>query len=80
MPHYINSAILLSPAGFHEDTSLAIKTIAWLVANVASRFTTHIALPESIIDLIQKLHNDLVKLPSTRDLFTNLTEFFVGGE
>ena len=80
MPHHINSAILLSPAGFHEDTSLTIKIIAWLAAKVASRFTTHIALPEGIIDLIQKLHNDLVKLPSTRDLFTNLTEFFVGGE
>jgi hypothetical protein len=80
VPHHINSAILLSPAGFHEDTSLTIKIIAWLVAKVVSRFTSHIALPESIIDLIQKLHNDLVKLPSTRDLFTNITEFFVGGE
>ena len=80
MPHHINSAILLSPAGFHEDTSLTIKIIAWLVAKVVSQFTTHIALPEGLIDLIQKLHNDLVKLPSTRDLFTNLTEFFVGGE
>ena len=59
-PHYLNQAILLSPAGFHEETSLSIKIIAWLATNVAAKLTDHIALPDYIIDLIQKLHKDLI--------------------
>lgn len=79
-PHYVNAAVLLSPAGFHEDTSLTIKVIAWLFDKFISKTTSHIALPDLMIELVQKLHKDLTLLPATRDLITKLTEFLVGGD
>ena len=51
-PHYINHAILLSPAGFHGASSNAIKGISWFFSKIVSLFVDRIACPEEVINLV----------------------------
>lgn len=47
--HYLNSAILLSPAGFHKESSLNFRLSNWFAAKVLSNFIKCIAFPEPVI-------------------------------
>ena len=78
-PHYINEAILLSPAGFHGEKTLVFRSLYWVVLNVLSRITDSIALPTGFIEFFQKFHKDLVALPATRDLITKISMSTLGG-
>ena len=79
-PHHISHAILLSPAGFQQDTTPVIKIIAWIFSNIVAKFVDHIACPDEIINLVQKLHRDLSRFPASRLLISKIAEFLLGGK
>jgi hypothetical protein len=44
--HFINHAVLLSPAGFHSDTNNAIKATSWFFSKIVAIFVDKVACPE----------------------------------
>lgn len=79
-PHYLNKAILLSPAGIHFNVPLPVKTFGWIFTNVLNKVTDHLAVPNILIDCFSKLHTDIKSLPATSDLVTYLTSKVMGGK
>ncbi|TNV82260.1 hypothetical protein FGO68_gene16730 [Halteria grandinella] len=80
LPHYINNAILLSPAGFHHETSAYLKFYNWLGASILPFLSHSISFPTYLIELIQKVHQDLITIPATRDLCSLLAQSLLGGK
>lgn len=54
--HFLNHAILLSPAGFHSQSQLNLKFFNWLGAYILPWMSKSIAFPSVVIDVVQKLH------------------------
>lgn len=50
-PHYLTSAILLSPAGILKHSPhLVAYSFGWFFKHIVSKITDHIALPNMIIE------------------------------
>ncbi|CDW77487.1 ab-hydrolase associated lipase region containing protein [Stylonychia lemnae] len=78
-PHYLNKAILLSPAGIHSQIPLIVKTFGWIFCNIVPKFIDHLALPNVVIDCANKIHKDIKSLPASNDLVSYLTSKIMGG-
>lgn len=78
-PHYLSKAILLSPAGSHENCPLFIKVMGWSFENVIGRFIDGVGVPSFFNDLTAKLHKDFQSMPACKDLITFLTSQTVMG-
>ena len=80
-PHYLTNAILLSPAGVHTHASLTVVLFfGWFFKHIVNKFISHIAIPDIIVDFIQKIQNDISTLPACRDLITWLASTQLGGK
>eukprot|EP00698_Gefionella_okellyi_P010070 TRINITY_DN2592_c0_g1_i1.p1 TRINITY_DN2592_c0_g1~~TRINITY_DN2592_c0_g1_i1.p1 ORF type:complete len:707 (-),score=130.69 TRINITY_DN2592_c0_g1_i1:55-2175(-) len=74
IPHYVNKAVLLSPAGVHVKVPRFIKIFglpAYLISCVVSRWVHAVRFPSEVFRvLIQKLMQDVRNNPSIRDLLS----------
>ena len=78
-PHYLNHAILLSPAGIHTNAPLAVGVTGFLFKHIFARVFDHVAFPNSVVGIVQKVHRDVRSLPATRDLLTFISSQVLGG-
>lgn len=75
----MNHAILLSPAGIHNNAPFPVGLAGFLFTHVFGKIFNHVALPTPIVTAIQKIHSDVRNLPATRDLMTFISSNVVGG-
>ena len=80
-PHYLNHAILLSPAGLLKHSPKIVGLgFGWFSDKILSRITSHVAVPNIVIDAMQKIQNDISSnLPAARDLITLMSSKVLGG-
>ena len=57
-PHYLSKAILLSPAGVHENAPRFIFIMGWLFDNILKNFISGIGFPAIANYLTSKMHKD----------------------
>ena len=69
-PHNIDQAVLMSPAGFHAKDRVTpyMHYVGIFFYYLLPRIVDHIALPDFMIGLLQKLQQDLTNSPASRDL------------
>ena len=48
-PHYLNHAILLSPAGIHTNAPIEVGITGWLFTHIFARFFDHVAFPTALV-------------------------------
>lgn len=79
-PHRLSNALLLSPAGIHSSIPIIVRVFGWIIVKMGSRFTDHFALPNFLIDIMNKIHKDVKSLPATNDLMTYISSRILGGK
>ena len=79
LPHHLNNAILLSPAGIHHHIPLPVYCFGWFFHHVISKFVDHVALPNIVVDCLNKVHKDIRSLPACKDLTTLISSKILGG-
>ena len=68
--HYLSNAILLSPAGIHDNCPRFVHTCGAFFYYVLYHLINHIAIPNLVVDIISKVFKDVSKIPAARDLLT----------
>ncbi|CAN0916069.1 Gastric triacylglycerol lipase [Linum grandiflorum] len=83
-PHRLSRLILLSPAGFHQDSNLVFTTMEHLflmMAPVLSRFIPAFYIPTRFFRmLLNKLARDFNNYPAVGGLVQTLMSYVVGGD
>ncbi|MED6218697.1 hypothetical protein PIB30_028783 [Stylosanthes scabra] len=83
-PHRLSRLILLSPAGFHDDSNIVFSTVEFmlvLMAPVLSLFVPAFYIPTRFFRmLVHKLARDLHNLPAVGGLVQTLMGYVVGGD
>ncbi|KAL1318590.1 hypothetical protein HN51_070906 [Arachis hypogaea] len=83
-PHRLSRLILLSPAGFHDDSNIVFSTVEFmlvLVAPILSLFVPAFYIPTRFFRmLVNKLARDLHNLPAVGGLVQTLMGYVVGGD
>ncbi|OIW16004.1 hypothetical protein TanjilG_04539 [Lupinus angustifolius] len=83
-PHRLSRLVLLSPAGFHQDSNIvfsAIELILTLMAPVLSPLVPAFYIPTRFFRmLVFKLARDLHNLPAVGGLVQTLMSYVVGGD
>ncbi|KAJ1393887.1 AB-hydrolase lipase domain [Sesbania bispinosa] len=83
-PHRLSRLVLLSPAGFHDDSNIvfsAAELLLVLMAPVLSLFVPAFYIPTRFFRmLLNKLARDLHNLPAVGGLVQTLMSYVVGGD
>ncbi|KAL8492450.1 hypothetical protein ACS0TY_023870 [Phlomoides rotata] len=83
-PHRLSRMILLSPAGFHEDSNLVFTMAEWLflsLSPIVSPLLPAFYIPTRFFRmLVNKLARDFHNLPAVGGLVQTLMSYFVGGD
>ncbi|KAE9588210.1 hypothetical protein Lal_00003296 [Lupinus albus] len=83
-PHRLSRLVLLSPAGFHQDSNIvfsAIELVLTLMAPVLSPLVPAFYIPTRFFRmLVFKLARDLHNLPAVGGLVQTLMSYVVGGD
>lgn len=83
-PHRLSRLILLSPAGFHEDSSIAFTLVEYLLlilAPILAPFVPGLYIPTRFFRmLLNKLARDLQNYPALGGLVQTLMGYVVGGD
>ncbi|XP_020239270.1 uncharacterized protein LOC109818247 isoform X1 [Cajanus cajan] len=83
-PHRLSRLILLSPAGFHDDSNIVFsmaELLLVLMAPVLSRLVPAFYIPTRFFRmLVNKLARDLHNLPAVGGLVQTLMSYVVGGD
>lgn len=82
--HRLSRLILLSPAGFHQDSNLVfsvVEHVVFLLAPILSRICPAFYIPTRFFRmLVNKLARDLQNLPAVGGLVQTLVSYVVGGD
>ena len=83
-PHRLSRLILLSPAGFHHDSSLVfsvVEHVIFFLAPILSRIFPAFYIPTRFFRmLVNKLARDLQNLPAVGGLVQTLLSYGLGGD
>ncbi|XP_077245163.1 uncharacterized protein LOC143885079 isoform X2 [Tasmannia lanceolata] len=83
-PHRLSRLILLSPAGFHEDSNIAFSLVQHLVlvlAPILAPFVPALYIPTRFFRmLLNKLARDFQNYPALGGLVQTLMSYVVGGD
>ncbi|XP_028800120.1 uncharacterized protein LOC114755409 isoform X1 [Neltuma alba] len=83
-PHRLSRLVLLSPAGFHDDSNLVfcvLEQLLFLVAPILSHVLPAFYIPTRFFRmLLNKLARDLHNLPAVGGLVQTLMSYVVGGD
>ncbi|XP_059645150.1 uncharacterized protein LOC132286780 [Cornus florida] len=83
-PHRLSRLILLSPAGFHDDSSFAFTVVEylflWLAPILAPLFPGFYIPTRFFRMLLNKLARDFHNYPAVGGLVQTLMSYFVGGD
>ncbi|KAF5733980.1 lipase 3-like isoform X2 [Tripterygium wilfordii] len=83
-PHRLSRLILLSPAGFHEDSGIAFTVVEYLLlflAPILSPFVPGFYIPTRFFRmLLNKLARDFHNYPAVGGLVQTLMGYVVGGD
>ncbi|XP_061342095.1 uncharacterized protein LOC133288377 isoform X2 [Gastrolobium bilobum] len=83
-PHRLSRLVLLSPAGFHDDSNIvfsAVELLLFSLAPVLSPLVPAFYIPTRFFRmLVNKLARDLHNLPAVGGLVQTLMSYVVGGD
>ena len=81
-PHHLSQAVLMSPAGFHSKGRVTpyMHYVGIFFYYLLPLVFDHIALPDCMIGLVQKLQQDLTSSPASRDLLNYCFALLMGGK
>ncbi|CAN0916064.1 hypothetical protein LINGRAHAP2_LOCUS29506 [Linum grandiflorum] len=83
-PHRLSRLILLSPAGFHDDSNLVFTTVEYLfllAAPILSKLIPAFYIPTRFFRmLLNKLARDFYNYPAVGGLVQTLMSYVVGGD
>lgn len=83
-PHRLSRMILLSPAGFHEDSNIVFTMAEWLFLHLSpfvSPFLPAFYIPTRFFRmLLNKLARDFHNLPAVGGLVQTIISYLVGGD
>ncbi|GLT44160.1 hypothetical protein SLA2020_180740 [Shorea laevis] len=83
-PHRLSRLVLLSPAGFHDDSSLAFTTVEYLfclLAPIMAPLVPAFYIPTRFFRmLLNKLARDFHNYPAVGGLVQTLMSYVVGGD
>jgi len=78
-PHYLNKAILLSPAGSHIYSPKMLRIIGWMIGEILGKVITKVQIPDCVNSTMLKLLEDIQQLPAAKSIISFLGTNLVGG-